>query len=573
MPSTSDATALPLPAGGAANWPGRDRPQAGAGAGARGEGGGEGGGEPVSLYQLPSGACFHSPSAGRCQLLCQPLSVSDILAADATSATVVGRQASALDTGPTRLACSTGTLGTMTAVPRAIAPYAPSAGVYDEALRPDGSLREPGGAGLVALGDRDPVRLRDALRARLGDAGVGFTSAGGDAEFNLDPVPRVLGAREFAGLEAGLAQRVRALNAFVADVYGPRTAVADGVVPGRVVETAEGFEPGMVGANPPGGLWVGIAGLDLVRSEQGEWLVLEDNLMTPSGFAYAIAARTAVLEALAPETPPLPLEATPGMLAATLRSAAPDPGEPAIVVLTDGEGNSAAWEHAWAARALGVPLVEPGDLELRGDRLRHRGEPVDVVYRRTDQDRLDTPVGALLGPPLRAGTLAVVNAFGTGVGDDKAVHAYTGALIEHFLGERPLLRGVETLDLGEPEQLERALDELERLVIKPRHSQGGVGVLVAAHAEPEDVERTREEVRRDPGGYVAQPLISLSVAPTVAGDGIHPRHVDLRPFVFLRADGAAQVMPGGLTRVAFDEGALVVNSTQNGGAKDTWVLP
>jgi uncharacterized circularly permuted ATP-grasp superfamily protein len=461
----------------------------------------------------------------------------------------------------------------MVAVPRSIAPYAPEAGVYDEALEPDGSLREHGGAGLAALGDADPARLRDAVRTRLGDAGVGFTSAGGDAEFNLDPVPRVLGAREFAALEAGLAQRVRALNAFVADVYGPRTAVAEGVVPGRVIETAEAFEPAMTGARPPGGLWVGIAGLDLVRTEQGELLVLEDNLMTPSGFAYAVAARVAILEALEPETQPLPLEPTAGMLAATLRSAAPGPGEPAIVVLTDGPGNSAAWEHEWAARQLGVPLVRPGDLELRGDRLRHGGEPVDVVYRRTDADRLDTPIGALLGPPLRAGTLAVVNAFGTGVGDDKAVHAYVEGLIEHFLGERPLLRGVETLDLGEPEQLERALDELDRLVVKPRHSQGGVGVLIAPHAEREDVERTREELRADPGAYVAQPLIPLSVAPTVVGEEIVPRHVDLRPFVFLRSDGAAAVMPGGLTRVALDEGALVVNSTQNGGAKDTWVLP
>ncbi len=461
----------------------------------------------------------------------------------------------------------------MTAVERSKPPYMPENGAFDEALEPDGTLREHGGAGLAALDGTDPGKLRETLCTRLMDAGVGFRSVGGEIEFNIDPVPRVLGAQEFAELEAGLIQRVRALNAFVADVYGPRRAVAEGVVPERVIESAEGFEPGMTGASPPGGLWVGVAGLDLVRDASGELRVLEDNLMTPSGFAYAIAARIATLDALEPETAPRPLEATVGMLGATLRSAAPGVEDPLIVVLTDGPENSAAWEHQWAARELGVPLVEPDDLELRGDRLRYQGEPVDVVYRRTNEDRLNTGVGALLAPPMRAGTVSVINGFGTGVADDKAAHAYVGAMIEFFLGEQPRLGAVETLDLADPEQLERALDEFETLVIKPRHSHGGIGVVICPHASAEDVERTREEVRADPGEYVAQPLVSLSVAPTVIGDEIRPRHVDLRPFVFLRADGSAQVMPGGLTRVAFGEGALVVNSTQNGGAKDTWVLP
>ena len=408
---------------------------------------------------------------------------------------------------------------------------------------------------------------------RLAGAGVGFRSVGGEAEFNLDPVPRVLGAGEWERLEAGLAQRVRALNAFVADAYGPRRAVAEGVLPERVITDAPGYEPQIAGSRPPGDLWVGVAGLDLVRDAHGELLVLEDNLTTPSGLAYAVAARAAVLEALEPETLPRSLDGVGEMLGATLRSATPGGGEPAIVVLTDGEDNSAFWEHTWAARELGVPLVEPGDLELRGDRLLHEGRRVDVVYRRTDADRVDTDVGALLAPVVRAGTVAVVNAFGTGVADDKVAHAYVEAMIEFFLGETPLLGSVETLDLERPEVLERALDEFEDLVIKPRRGYGGIGVVICPHAEREDVEAARKAVLEAPGEFVAQPLVPLSSAPTVIDGELAPRHVDLRPFIFLRADGSASVMPGGLTRVAFGEGALVVNSTQNGGAKDTWVMP
>ncbi len=261
------------------------------------------------------------------------------------------------------------------------------------------------------------------------------------------------------------------------------------------------------------------------------------------------------------------------MLAATLRSAAPESGEPSIVVLTDGPDNSAAWEHAWLARALDVPLVLPGDLRTSGDRLLHRGEPVDVVYRRTDADRVDTDVGALLLPPLRAGTLGVVNAFGTMVADDKLAHAYVEDMVRFFLGEEPLLRSVETFDLGRPEVLERALDQLGDLVVKPRNGYGGRGIVICPHAEREDVEAVRERIVAAPHDFVAQPLVEISLHPTVIDGALCPRHVDLRPFVFLRASGEAAVMPGGLTRVAFEEGAMVVNSTQDGGAKDTWVLP
>ncbi len=441
-----------------------------------------------------------------------------------------------------------------------------------------GPLDESLGAGRAvpaALDGAQLAELATAVQEALGTRGVDYRSAAGSAEFIVDPVPRVIAADEWTALEAGLAQRVRALNAFVADVYGKRRAVAEGVVPARVIETSEGYEPAMEGMCPPGGQWVGVAGLDLVRDADGELRVLEDNLRTPSGFAYAVEARRVLLERLdvPPELVPRSLAGLPGLLAATLRAAAPaDAADPYAVVLTDGPDNSAAFEHAWAAQQIGAPLVEPGDLELRGDVLRHDGRAVDVVYRRTNADTVETEVGGLLVPPMRAGTLGLVNAFGTGVADDKLAHAYVEDLVRFHLGEEPLLHSVETLDLCRPEQLERALDELDTLVVKPRTGHGGVGVVVCAHAERDDVERLRGELRERPEEFVAQPRIEISLHPTVIDGALQPRHVDLRPFVFMRGPDDAAVMPGGLTRVAFGEGAMVVNSTQNGGAKDTWVL-
>jgi carboxylate-amine ligase len=456
----------------------------------------------------------------------------------------------------------------------ATSPYPPSADTYDEAFHPHGAPREEGGAAIPLLG-RDLGALASGVRDALAQGGVSFRSAGGDAEFLMCPVPRVIGAAEWAALEAGLAQRVRALDAFVADAYGPRRAVAEGVIPERVIDTAEGYEPAMYGVRPPGGKWVGIAGLDLVRDASGEMLVLEDNLCTPSGFAYAVEARRVLLSHLdvPPELVPRPIDGVIDLLRETLRTAAPEVENPYTVVLTDGPDNSAAYEHAWAAEQLGIPLVEPEDLELRGDVLRHDGRRVDVLYRRTNADTVDTDVGRLLIAPVRAGTLGLVNAFGTGVADDKLVHAYVEDLVRFHLGEEPLLRSVPTFDLCAPGQLERALDELDALVVKPRRGYGGIGVVVCAHAERDDVERLRGELRERPGDFIAQPRVEISLHPTVIDGALQPRHVDLRPFVFMRGPDDAAVMPGGLTRVAFGEGAMVVNSTQNGGAKDTWVLP
>jgi len=450
-------------------------------------------------------------------------------------------------------------------------------GAYDEAVAADGTPRRHAAAALHAVARRGPAQLAAAVRERLSHAEVGFASGDGESGFWVDPVPRVLAGHEWAVLEHGLVQRARALDRFVADAYAERRIVAEGVVPERVLDTAEYLEPRAVGVRPAGP-WIGVAGLDVVREPGGEFRVLEDNVRTPSGIGYAIAARSAVAaelelgEAQAPRS----LDDAPALLGWALRAAAPEDAaqEPRIAVLTEGASNSAWWEQRWLADRLGVPVVIPGELEHRGGRLAVRGGPVlDVVYRRTNADRLDTPVGRLLEDPWRAGRLGVVNAFGTGVADDKLAHAYVEDMVRFYLGEDPVVRSVQTYDLARPGVLERALDELERLVVKPRGGYGGVGVVICAHAERSDLERVREKLRAHPEGFVAQELVMLSTHPTVADGRLAPRHVDLRPFVFMGPDGEARVLPGGLTRVAFAEGALVVNSSQSGGAKDTWVMP
>jgi uncharacterized circularly permuted ATP-grasp superfamily protein len=405
------------------------------------------------------------------------------------------------------------------------------------------------------LSGRDLAALAGAAQAAMD--GVTFGPENDDA-FHLDPVPRLIEAAEWAELEAGLAQRVRALDAWCADVYGERRIVHDGVVPARVVETIDTLEPSLRGLELP--RWIGIAGLDVVRRPDGRFLVLEDNVRTPSGMAYAAAARATTARLLAPATPPVALDGLRDMLRATIEAVAEKPDARAVV-LTDGPGNTAHWEHRWLADLLGVPLVEDVDPDT-----------VEVVYRRTDASRLDTPVGRRLEGPWREGRLGLVNAFGVGVADDKLAHAYVDEMVRYYLGEEPRLGSVRTYDLGHPDQLAETLDRIEQLVIKPRAGYGGEGVVICPHAEPEDVRSIRRAVQACPHDYVAQELVELSVHPTVVDGALAPRHVDLRPFVFLGPGGTAGVLPGGLTRVALDEGTLVVNSSQNGGAKDTWVL-
>ena len=467
--------------------------------------------------------------------------------------------------------------------PRAPGTYAPEAGVYDEALDDSGAprahyaglLEELAGADLRALADR----VASGIRARE----VVFGARAGVTSFRVDPVPRILPAEEWETLRAGLAQRVHALNHFLVDAYTDRRIVAAGSMPARVLEGADHYEPWLEGVPVPNGVYAHVAGLDVVRAPDGRFLVLEDNVRTPSGLAYAIAARQvladcgpAAPEGLCPPTPALDL------LGAALHSAAPDgAGAPSIVLLSDGPRNSAWWEHRRLGEALGLPIVRLSDLEVRGDRvyawLDAGPQPVDVVYRRTDQDRLrdrgggPTVLAELLLEPLRSGTVACVNAFGAGIADDKLVHAYVEEMIRFYLGEEPTLGSVPTYDLAIPEVRAEALERLDELVIKPRVGHGGHGVVVCAHAGREELEHVTRALHEHPERFIAQETVLFSRHPTVCGSALAPRHVDLRPYVICAGD-AVTVVPGGLTRVAFREGALVVNSSQDGGAKDTWVL-
>ena len=426
--------------------------------------------------------------------------------------------------------------------------------------------------------------LAKAVNCDLRAAGVTFGTPG-DGEFRVDPLPRVIDAEEWRALASGLVQRVRALERFVADVYSEQRIVADGVVPAAAIANADHFEPQLRGIGLAPRIWIALAGLDVVRDgDDGAFKVLEDNVRTPSGLAYAVATRDALSANLrAPAHWRVqPIEQAFALLETALRSAAP-PGvdDPTIVVLSDGAANSAYYEHRTIARKLGLALLTPADLVSRGDRLLARIDgrlvPVHVVYRRTDEDRLFDPsgeptaVGSLLLEPWRSGNIACVNAYGTGVADDKLLHSYVEAMIGYYLGEEPLLESVPTYDLTDPSVLAMVLERVDELVIKPRSGHGGVGVVVCPHAEPADVAATAAAIRRDPHGYVAQEMVALSREPTVVAGEVEPRHVDLRPFVISRGS-RIDVVPGGLTRVAFQRDALVVNSSQDGGAKDTWVL-
>jgi uncharacterized circularly permuted ATP-grasp superfamily protein len=455
---------------------------------------------------------------------------------------------------------------------------------FDEAFEHEGVPRAHYEALIGELEHTDLRALDLAVAGDMHSRGVAFKSAQGDTRFRADPVPRLIPAREWDALAAGLAQRVRALNAFLADAYGERRIVSAGVVPERVIEGADGRDPWMEQVHVPRDAYAGMAGLDVVRGADGRFLVLEDNLRTPSGLAYMDSTRD-VLEEHLPETAHEPKRSLADLydtLAAGLRAAAPEGVEdPSIVVLSDGPGNSAWFEHETIARRLDVPIVSVADLAPSAGRLYARVGtqlcPVDVIYRRTDEDRLAdehgnrTPLAEALLDALRAGTVACFNAFGTGLGDDKLVHAYVEEMVRFYLGEEPLVASVPTYDLGDPSDRMTALARLDELVVKPRTGFGGHGVVIVPHATREDRELIERAIRREPHRYIAQETIALSRHPTICGGRLEPRHVDLRPFVVTAGDDV-HVIPGGLTRVAFDAGALVVNSSQNGGGKDTWVL-
>lgn len=427
------------------------------------------------------------------------------------------------------------------------------------------------------LDERDRDRLVREINRLLEARGVEFGGAEAHA-FRADPVPRVVGREEWDELAAGLRQRARALECFVEDVYGEQCAVADGVVPERVVAGSPYFERDLVGLRPRGGARISVAGLDVVRGDDGRFRVLEDNVRTPSGIAYAMAVSDAVAEVLGVDRPTDGIEAeVPAALRRCLEATAPDvDGE--LVLLTDGPENSAHYEHRQVAELADLVLAGPADLRRAGDRVvLADGRRVRSVYRRTDCDRMRDERGAptwvadLLVGPLRAGEVGMVNWFGTGVADDKSVYGYVDGLVRHFLGEEPVVPSVPTYDLLDPARLEQVLDRLADLVVKPRDGSGGDGVVVGPGASPEELERARERVRADPEAWIAQEVVSLSTHPTVVDGRLEPRRVDLRPFAF--NDGRDVVVPpGGLTRVALQAGEMVVNSSRDGGGKATWVV-
>ncbi len=423
--------------------------------------------------------------------------------------------------------------------------------------------------------ERDDLTRR--VNALLEERGVRFGGAGGHA-FRADPVPRLLDAEEWELLAAGLAQRIRALDAFVADVYDERACVADGVLPAHVLDATPYLEDELVGSAPVAGAWISVAGFDVVRDDDGTLLVLEDNVRTPSGMAYAMAVSEAVSEVLGVE-PSSGLAEASSALRRCLEATNPE-GDGALVLLTDGPDNSAHYEHRRLAEEAGIELVELDGLQPDGDGLRLvDGTPVRAVYRRTEQDGLRPrdpaagPVADVAGrllEPWRAGRVGMVNCYGTGVADDKAVYAHVDDLVRYYLAEEPRVRTLRPYDLTEDGRQAEALDRLPELVAKPRDGAGGEGVLIGPAASAGQLAAAREAMRAEPQRWIVQDVVSLSTHPTIVDGVARPRHVDLRPFVFF--DGRDVTVPrGGLTRVALEEGQMVVNSSQDGGAKATWV--
>jgi uncharacterized circularly permuted ATP-grasp superfamily protein len=457
--------------------------------------------------------------------------------------------------------------------------YSPESDCEDEAFVPDGAPRPLYRELLEELGRQDLAELNRRVEAKVAGSGLTF---GEDRPIPIDPVPRLIGGEEWEKLEAGLLQRARALNAFIADAYGPQRIFDAGVVPRRLLETSEGYAPAMAGLLDSGAPPATVAGLDLVRGVDGELRVLEDNLRMPSGACYSLAIREIVEPELDAHARPRGLGGYLEKLGEAIRDAAPaDREEPFAVVLSDGPENGAWYEHERVGRELGLPIVTPDQLESSRGRLSARIErdrhQVDVLYRRLDADQITesdgspTALGELLLPALRSGRLRCANAFGTGLADDKLAHAYAERMIRFYLGEEPLLRSVPSYDLSDEEDRREAMERLGELVIKPRGGFGGHGVTIMPRASEAEREQAIAEVRRRPEDFIAQEPVALSSHPTVRGDGLVPRRIDLRPFVISSAGGQA-AMVGGLTRFAQGAGEMIVNSSQGGGCKDTWVV-
>jgi uncharacterized circularly permuted ATP-grasp superfamily protein len=443
------------------------------------------------------------------------------------------------------------------------------------------------------LSEMDLAELRRRAQAaehELFNLGITFTiySDRGsiDRILPFDVIPRILSAEGWRTIETGVRQRVSALNLFLHDVYHEQRILKDGIVPPELVLGNANFRPAMQGVELPHGVYVHICGIDIVRDEQGAFKVLEDNARTPSGVSYVIENRYLMQRAFPDLLAGIRVRKVDqyGQKLHEAMTAVAPAGvtDPQVVLLSPGVFNSAYFEHVFLAREMGVPLVEPGDLVVDDERVYMKTTAgrsrIDVIYRRIDDDFLDPEAfrpDSLLGVrglmrAYRKGWVNLANAVGTGVADDKAVYAYMPRIIEYYLSEAPVLANVDTHICREPDGLRYTLDHLDQLVVKPVGASGGYGITVGPRASRAELEETRKRIAADPANYISQPMISLSVCPTLTESGIEPRHVDLRPFAITGA--GTWVLAGGLTRVALREGSLIVNSSQGGGSKDTWVV-
>ncbi|MEO6153566.1 MAG: circularly permuted type 2 ATP-grasp protein [Croceibacterium sp.] len=466
---------------------------------------------------------------------------------------------------------------------------------FDEMNAPDGTVRD-------AYRDyRQWLNQQDAgwMRRKSGEAesffrrtGITFNVYGeGDAEERLIPfdmIPRIITGSEWRRLARGIEQRVRALNAFMHDLYHRQEIIRSGRLPERLFRNNRAWLPQMVGFTPPGGVYTHIVGIDLVRTGPDEFLVLEDNARTPSGVSYMLENRETMM-AMFPElfarVKVQPVSNYPRRLAKSLAACAPEEAgdNPTIAVLTPGLYNSAYFEHAFLADQMGAELVEGSDLRIVDGRVQMRTtqgfQPIDVLYRRVDDEFLDpltfNPTSVLGVPGImdvyRSGRITIANAPGTGVGDDKAIYSFMPEIVEFYTGEKALLPNVETWRCADPDSLKYVLDHLEELVVKEVHGSGGYGMLIGPAANRAEIAAFRAKLRSNPDNYIAQPTLSLSTVPVFTQRGLAPRHVDLRPYVLVSPEGI-DITPGGLTRVALKKGSLVVNSSQGGGTKDSWVL-
>lgn len=443
---------------------------------------------------------------------------------------------------------------------------------------------------LQELSDEELTNRQKSAEFLLRDLGITFTvyghEAGTEKIWPFDLVPRIIDGSEWAPIEAGLKQRIEALNLFVDDIYNDQKIVKDGIVPAELLQTSKTFREQMVGFHAPEGAWCHISGVDLIRGGDGQFYVLEDNLRCPSGVSYVLENREILKRTLAnifEGMNVVPINDYPERLLDTLLSCAPaGADDPTAVLLTPGIYNSAYFEHTFLAQKMGIKLVQGSDLVIRDGHVfmsTTRGlKQVDVIYRRIDDDFIDPECfnpDSVLGVPglmevYRAGNVTLANAPGTGVADDKAVYTYVPQIIKYYLGQDAILNNVPTYLCSDPQHRQQVVANPEKYVIKPVNESGGYGIVMGPSASKAELDNVCDLVKQNPRNYIAQPMLTLSTVPTLVNGELQPRHVDLRPFVLSGKE--TYVMPGGLTRVALVEGSMIVNSSQGGGSKDTWVL-